>query len=154
MFCPKCGNPDQAPETYCRRCGTFLPDLSKPGKPKARPEDHIKANAFLSAMSVITSFTLAILLYWRFLGRDDTPFIIYLTAGFLIAMGCWQVQTFWRTLLLKRHFNKPQRVDDEPDAIDTTKAAQLNEANFDDMVPTSIAEDTTRQLQKRKPDLS
>src|SRR5262245_607511 len=100
MFCPKCGNPDQAPETYCRRCGVFLPDLSKPGKAPVRPEDHIKANAFLSALSMVTSFTLAILLYWRFLGRPDTPMVIYVTGGFLIAMGCWQVQTLWRTLLL------------------------------------------------------
>ncbi len=28
MFCPKCGNSGQAPDSYCRQCGEWLPDLS------------------------------------------------------------------------------------------------------------------------------
>jgi hypothetical protein len=151
MYCPKCGNADQTPESYCRQCGIFLPDLSKPGKTPVRPEEHVKANAVLSAMTIVTSFTLSILLYWRYLGQDGTPLIIYVTAGFLIAMGCWQIQTLWRTLLLRRHFDRNKRVDDEVIAIDTVTDKRLKEASFDDIVPASVTERTTRHLQEQRP---
>jgi len=27
MFCPKCGSGDQTPESYCKRCGEWLPNV-------------------------------------------------------------------------------------------------------------------------------
>ena len=106
MFCPKCGNADQQPETYCRQCGSFLPDFDKLTKKPISPQEHLKANSWLSLMTAIVSLILAILLYSIFLGKADTPIIIYITGGFLIAMCAWQVQNFWRTLLLKKHFKR------------------------------------------------
>src|SRR5471030_2237280 len=104
MFCPKCGNPNQSPETYCRQCGTFLPDLSKASKRESPPEEHIKVNTVLSLMTVVVSFTLAILLYALLGFRDSTPPIIYAAAGLLIAMGSWHIQTFIRTRKLKKQW--------------------------------------------------
>ena len=93
MFCPRCGKAEQLPETYCRQCGLFLPDLSKPVKRELPPEDHLKANAVLSALTIIVSFTLSILLFAFFGFRSDTHPLIYVTAGLLIAIGGWHIQT-------------------------------------------------------------
>src|SRR5215204_3258767 len=103
MFCPKCGKADQSPETFCRQCGNYLPDFDKPARKQTTPEEHLKATAALNLMTAIVSATLAILLYLFFFNRLDTPVIIYITAGFLIAITAWQIQTFWRTLLLRKH---------------------------------------------------
>ena len=94
MFCPRCGNPEQTEKTFCRRCGNYLPDLSEPLV--TAPEVHVKANLALGFLTVLTSFTVALLLYIFFLGRGDTPPVIYVMFGLLIAMGAWHVQTTWR----------------------------------------------------------
>src|SRR5215216_6633405 len=100
MFCPKCGKADQLPETYCRQCGNYLPNFDKSAKKPTTPEDHIKANAVLSAMTVVASLILSTLLFLIFKNIPDTHPVIYVTAGFLLAIAAWQIQTFWRTKLL------------------------------------------------------
>ncbi len=72
MYCPKCGIADQKPETYCRRCGIFLPDLTKPGKQNNSPEIHVLANTVLSTMTIAVSLALSILLFSVLAFRPDT----------------------------------------------------------------------------------
>src|SRR5678816_4582665 len=155
MFCPRCGNPDQSPETYCRQCGVFLPDLSKPLIAVTKPEQHVNANLVLGSMTVITSFTLAILLYMFFLGLPEAPSVIYLMFGLLIAMGAWHIQTVWRSLLLRKHFkeNKARReqVFGVENAITGNETGKiLKEANFEEYQAASVTEQTTRQLTAEK----
>jgi hypothetical protein len=154
MFCPKCGKADQSPETYCRQCGNYLQDYDKSVKKKTQPEEHLKANLFLNLLTAMTSLTLAILLYSIFLGKDNTPVIIYVTAGFLTAMTAWQIQTFWRTILLRKHFKKHKNNEQISAEVQTespylkakpTKEL-LPEADFKDHVPASVVEKTTRKL--------
>jgi hypothetical protein len=154
MFCPKCGKPDQTPETFCRQCGHYLEDYNKPGKKPIPPEQHLKANAVLSLITAVTSLTLAILLYYFFLGKHDTPPIIYITAGFLTAITAWQIQTFWRTMLLRKHFKKPKNKAEnaanderEPPNLEAKPTNELlAEANFENFVPPSVTDRTTRRL--------
>ena len=158
MFCPKCGNPDQSPETYCRRCGTFLPDLSKSVKRESPPEENIKVNTVLSLMTVIVSFTLAILLY-AFLGfRENTHPMIYVTAGLLIAMGAWHIQTFIRTRTLKKQWKRRANIQNDTadrSSIGTaTTDKLLEQPDFENMVPASVTDHTTKHLAKRKDKLS
>ena len=108
MFCPKCGNANQTENTYCRQCGTFLPDFNKLEKKTITPEQHLKANTVLNFLTAGTSLTLAILLYCFFLGQTGTHPVIYATAGFLIAIFGWQVQIIIRTFQLKKHFKNPK----------------------------------------------
>jgi hypothetical protein len=158
MFCPKCGKADQSPETYCRQCGQYLQDYEKSLKKKIQPEEHLKANLFLNLLTAITSLTLAILLYSIFLGKADTPIIIYVTAGFLTAMTAWQVQTFWRTILLRKHFKKskateqtPPEIQTEPPYLESKPTNELlPEADFKDYVPASVVEKTTRKLRNKR----
>jgi hypothetical protein len=156
MFCPKCGKSDQSPETYCRQCGNYLNDFDKPAKKTTTPEQHLTANTVLSLMTAITSLTLAIALYSIFLGKPDTPMIIYITAGFLTAMTAWQIQTVWRSILLRKHFKKQK-----PDTINQLSGSNetqyvppmptnvlLNEADLTNIVPNSVTENTTKNLLK------
>lgn len=149
MFCPKCGNADQSPETYCRNCGTFLPDLTKPLKGPIKPEEHVKVNLVFSAMTVVACFSLAILLYSILAFRADTHWLIYATAGVLTAMGCWHTQTLWRSILLRRHFAKNVRTHEIEGPAPVT-GRLLNEADFENFVPPSVVDHTTKHLAESK----
>jgi len=149
MFCPKCGNADQSPETYCRKCGTFLPDLTKPPKGPIKPEEHVKVNLVFSAMTIVACFSLAILLYSILAFRDDTHWLIYATAGLLTAMGFWHTQTLWRSILLRRHFAKNVRMQEVDDGAPVT-GKLLNEADFENVVPASVVDHTTKHLSESK----
>lgn len=157
MFCPKCGNPDQQPETFCRRCGTFLPDFDKQTKREISPEEHLKANSVLNVMTAVASLTLAILLYANFLGGENTPLIIYITAGFLTAMFAWQAQVFWRNMKLKKHFKKQkpstgilEEDQTEPRSFEAKPTnRQLSEPDYGNFVPPSVVEKTTRKLKMK-----
>lgn len=144
MFCPKCGKADQQPETYCRQCGFFLPDLLKPARREIPPEEHLKANSVLNLLTIIVSFTLAILLP-LFLGfGSGTHPMIYATTGLLIAIGGWHIQTFIRTRqLIKQWKRRVPLIEPAP----TTE--RLDQANFADSLPASVAENTTKHLVER-----
>ena len=153
MFCPKCGNADQLPETYCRRCGVFLPDLSKSLKHEHPPEEHIKVNSVLSLMTVIVSFTLAILLYALMGFRPGTHPLIYVTAGLLLAIGGWHIQTFIRTRKLEKQWKRRNRnTEDEPAAAfgSVSTAKLLDQPDFSNTVPASVTDHTTKHLSETK----
>ena len=150
MFCPTCGTADQKPDTFCRKCGAFLPDFDKLKKRETPPEEHIKVNIVLNLMTAVVSLGLAITLYTIFLGKEDTPVIIYITAGFLTAMCAWQIQTFWRTLKLKKQFPK-RNIEAENEKVLESKPTKelLNEADMSDFVPASVTENTTKNLKEK-----
>ena len=77
MFCPRCGKAEQLPETYCRQCGLFLSDLSKPAKRERPPEEHLRANKILNSLTIVVSFTLAIVRYSILGFRSDRHPLIY-----------------------------------------------------------------------------
>ena len=153
MFCPKCGKADQTAETYCRQCGTFLPDLTRPAKRESPPEENIKVNTVLSLMTVIVSFSLAILLYAIMGFRPGTHPMIYVTAGLLIAMGAWHIQTFIRTRRLKKQWKRRGATVESgpgPTLRKATTDKLLDQPDFEHMVPTSVTDHTTRHLSETK----
>ena len=159
MFCPRCGKADQLPETYCRQCGLLLPDLSKPVKREIPPEEHLKANTVLNALTIVVSFTLSILLFAVI--PDKHP-LIYATAGLLIAIGAWHIQTFIRTQKLKKQWKRRtplteiQTADiqatspETPPAFKSASTAKLlDQGDLADRLPASVTENTTRHLVER-----
>jgi hypothetical protein len=149
MFCPRCGKADQMPETYCRQCGLYLPDLSKPLKRKSPPEEHLKANTVLSVMTIVASFTLSFLLFLILGFRSFTHPLIYVTAGILLAIGGWHIQTLIRTLMLKKQWKQRVPLSDSPNEMpikSATTAKLLDQADFTDAIPVSVTENTTRHL--------
>ena len=157
MFCPRCGKAEQLAETYCRQCGLFLPDLSKAFKRELPPEDHLKANTVLSLLTIIASFTLSILLFAFFGFRSDTHPLIYVTAGLLLGMGGWHIQTFIRTLKLMKQWKRRAPLmkieaalnGTQPVLESTSTAKLLDPADFADTLPASVTENTTGHLAKR-----
>ena len=157
MFCPRCGKAEQVPESYCRQCGFYLPDLSKSLKRELPPEDHLKANTALSVLTIIVSFTLSILLFAFFGARSDTHPLIYTTAGLLLAIGAWHIQTFIRTQLLKKQWKRRAPLneiqaslpDAEPPSRSVSTAKLLDPADFENAVPASVTENTTKHLVER-----
>lgn len=152
MFCPKCGAAEQEIEAFCRDCGFFIPDFEKVSR-ETPPEEHLKLNITLNVMTAIASLTLAILLYAIFLGRSDTHFIIYVTAGFLTAMFAWQAQVFWRNLKLRKQIVPPNRAANS-NLSKELKSAQsrksLDPADFADAVPANFGAKTTSKLKTEK----
>ncbi len=103
-------------------------------------------------MTVIVSFTLAILLY-IFLGfRDTTHPLIYATAGLLLAMGGWHIQTFIRARRLKRQWKRRgNRTGSDPVAVAPASAdKQLEMPDFENMVPASVTDRTTKHLAEKR----
>jgi len=149
MYCPSCGKADQSPETYCRQCGLFLSDFSKRSIQEATPEENLKVNSVLSLLTIIASFTLAILLYAILAFRENTHWLIYATAGLLIAIGGWHIQSFIRSRQLRRQWQR--RVSDQ-DAMSSaslqnpTTSKLLTTPAQDAAIPPTVTEDTTRNL--------
>ena len=106
MFCPKCGTADQTANSYCRSCGLYLPDFEAIRKRETPINEHLNANATLALMTIAASFALAVTLLVKYLDQPDVSAMIYVTAGFLIAIGCWNVQTAFRTFALKRRLKE------------------------------------------------
>jgi hypothetical protein len=151
MYCPRCGKAEQVPETFCRQCGLFLPELSKILKRELPPEDHLKANTVLNSLTIIVSFTLSILL---FVVRPGSHPLIFATAGLLIAIGAWHIQTLIRTQKLKKQWKRRTPLTDvAASATDRAlKAAPtaklLDQSDFTDAVPIGVTENSTRHLAK------
>lgn len=116
------------------------------------PEEQINANLFLNLLSAIVSLILGVALYWTIWDKADTSPIIYIIAAFLLAMSGWQFSTFVVGLKLKKTFRKrkssaekDESSEEKPIAAAKTKEL-LNEANFSNIVPTSVTENTTKHL--------
>lgn len=160
MFCPNCGKAEQVLNTYCRQCGEFLPDHSDKKRNFTMggntPEEQIRVNLILNFLSGTVSLILAILLYATFWNKPETSQVIYIVAAFLLAMCGWQFSTFRVGLKLKKTFDRRKNDEIENAAqLDKSvfKSAKtkdlLPEADFTDVVPTTITENTTKHLSEK-----
>jgi len=159
MFCPNCGKSEQSLNTYCRQCGEFLPDNKDRNRKFSMggntPEEQIRVNLILNFLSGAVSFILAVLLYATFWNKSGTSQIIYLVAAFLLAMCGWQFSTFRVGLKLRRTFEKRKTNDEnaarvEKNVFQPAKTKDLlPEADFSNVAPTSITENTTKTLTEK-----
>jgi cytochrome c biogenesis protein CcdA len=126
-----------------------LSDFSKPSKQEAAPEENLKVNSVLSLLTIIASFTLAVLLYAILGFRENTHWLIYATAGLLIAIGGWHIQTFIRTRQLRRQWQRRAKEQDAADAAslqNPTTSKLLTTPAQDEAIPPTVTEETTRHL--------
>ena len=142
MYCPKCGNAEQVAGTYCRKCGVFLFDASKPPETTRPQRENIKVPTIISAFRVAVCFTFAILLYAVLGSGPDSHPLINITAIILFAMGLVQFNELRRTISRRKRSEKQELA--APEAEITDKL--LEPPNFADLVPESVTAHTTRQL--------
>ncbi|MGI9034949.1 MAG: hypothetical protein ACR2GD_02805 [Pyrinomonadaceae bacterium] len=129
-----------------------MPDLKKGIKKVAPPEKQLKGNIVMHIMTATVSLILAIWLYSVFLGRENTPLVIYVTAAFLLAICGWQIQPLITSFTLIKHFKKRRNVltdssTVEQNQLDEAKTNELlPEADFSSAAPPGVTANTTRRL--------
>lgn len=166
MYCPNCGTGEQKPDAYCRRCGQFLPDLTgnvpyliKKLLGGSRPGTQITVNLVTSLVTSLVSILLLGFLHGFFDAQEvktgeQPPAVIYLVYVFLGSVAAWQLLSFLIGLRLKTKFSGNRRSEmttgATPDqaAMPQAENRALLQADFDDIVPPRVTEDTTRILDK------
>jgi hypothetical protein len=157
MFCPKCGKDEQMPESYCRACGEWLPDLAKRGRKSFggdSPEESLNISLFLSAITSIAALLLAVWLYAAYFGKPGVPGIIYVTAAFLLAIAGWQASNFYISIKLRRNLARRRSRDFSAQSNELNSASQSNGAlpaadtsQFVRSAAQSVTENTTELLE-------
>lgn len=166
MFCPNCGKSEQSPDSYCRNCGQFLTDFS--GKSYLinrilggnRPDTQVNINLTINVVTTLASCLLLGFLngYYDSLYEktgQTAPTVIYLVYIFLGLVAAWQTLGFLVNSRLKKKLSERKKVKAPVDSTINEKAVQsgptqksLPQANFDNAVPASVVEETTRTLEK------
>lgn len=151
MFCPNCGKSDQTKKTYCRQCGTFLPDLSKTNADKIQtPEEQFRLSLVFNCLSAAAGISMAIALIVVFFGQDNTHPVIYAATSLFLVISAWQIVSFFNNWKLRKRFvrkdkDKEESIEDKVLMGKNTNEL-LPEADFDNIVPASVVENTTRNL--------
>jgi hypothetical protein len=104
MYCPNCGNPDQNPNAYCRRCGQWLIDQKTGSHPRNAPEDRMKVMIVFNGLSALFALVSAIVLYATYLGKPEAKWSIYVAGAFCSVIAVHQTISFFfaLSLLLRR----------------------------------------------------
>jgi hypothetical protein len=164
MFCPNCGKSEQSPESYCRSCGEFLTDFS--GKSYlinkvlggSTPETQVNVNLTINVVTALISSLLLGFLNGYFDAQYErtgqaAPPIIYLVYIFLALVSIWQFLSFLIGMRLKRKLGGRKKggvsVDESADenALSSRSTQKsLPQADYENIVPASVTEDTTRIL--------
>ena len=166
MFCSNCGKGEQTPDSYCRSCGEFLVDpASKYSLINRilginRPEKQFNVTLAIDLVTSIVSGLLMVFLMGFFKGRYDrtgvpAPPIVYLVYIFLGLVSAWQLLSFIIGLKLKTKLSGAKRSGlpagqtMNTDASPTGSAQPaLPRADHQNIVPASVAEDTTKNLDR------
>jgi hypothetical protein len=110
MFCPECGAADQRSDTYCRKCGRWLPDIKSIGSHKTRTPDHIMRDMMVfSAVNALLALTSAIVLYATYLGSREAKWSVYVAAAFSLVISIHQMVSFSFNLQLRRRFARERQ---------------------------------------------
>ena len=155
MFCPKCGTGDQRPESYCRRCGEWLPDIDAPTQlglfRKRTREEKIRKMRVLEVVSAALAFTSAAIIFSVLSGGGDTG-LLNLAGLCCILIAVYQAVNFYFGYTLQPKRNKEhlqegreieQRKEDLPPALDGYGNDRVIE------MPT-VTENTTELLRPKR----
>ena len=144
MFCNKCGAGDQDTESYCRRCGEWLPDPAarrRPGLFRRRTrEQKIRKIRLLEIMSAALAIASAVIIFtFRPSHSDD---VLHLAGIFCVAIAIYQLVNLYFGLTLQPKRGKNQT--DRELAKKTNDLPQsLNDGERDFVELPSITENTT-----------
>lgn len=98
MFCPKCGADAQSADSYCRRCGEWLPDIDALARPrlfrKSTREQKIRKMRILEAISAGLSLTAAAIIISVLRGGGETQLLI-LSVFCCLIVAAYQVVNFY-----------------------------------------------------------
>lgn len=148
MFCPKCGQSEQTPFSYCRACGEWLVDQDKPFSfANMTGEEYIVVVIIFNILSIIAAVFIGYALLNGF-GEQLNP--VYL-AALAFGLAVWQVTNSIFTLKIRSHLKRrtftiaPMRKQELKNAVDKS----LSAADTSQFIKseTSVIERTTDLLE-------
>lgn len=158
MFCPKCGKDEQSAEAYCRNCGVWLPDLSKPQKSSFggdTPVDNVNNTITFNIISAIFAAFVIFAVYSVFFGLG-TPIIgtyyavlMALAGAFATCILAWQITSVFISLRLRRRISRRKITFQQSNELNQSPAQNvLPAADTSQIVrPMSVTENTTALLE-------
>jgi hypothetical protein len=152
MFCPNCGAAEQKQNTYCRRCGSHLPDLSEAnGKQPKTPEERFRLTLVFNLLSAFAGISMAVALLIVHWGNDATHPVIYAAISLFTVISFWQIFSFFNNLNLKKRFVRKTTDESAAESVSENPATNelLPEADLRDFVPASVVENTTKDLKEK-----
>ena len=98
IYCPQCGADSQNVESYCRRCGRWLPDIDALTRPKLfrklSREEKIKKMRLLEIISAGLSFVSVVVMLSVLFGNNDKKFL-FLGVICCLLVALYQLVNFY-----------------------------------------------------------
>lgn len=150
MFCPNCGLDSQIANSYCKRCGEWLPEFKRRASAAfggETPQQNVFTGLFLSALSAVVALFSAIALYATYLGTNEAKWSVYLAAGFCLCIAGWQLSSFAVGLKLRSRLNRARGAKINFELKDAKPSPALPPPDMSNFVsPQSVTENTTELL--------
>jgi hypothetical protein len=151
MFCPKCGADGQSADSYCKRCGEWLPDLDAIGRPgffrKRTREEKIRKMRVLEMVSAALSLTAGAIIISVLAGGADTQ-QLHLALLCCIVVAGYQIINFYLGHKLQQRIDRSRSR--RPDEIEQAEEPfrVLNAADTTPFINrASVVENTTELLE-------
>lgn len=150
MFCPKCGAKDQSAESYCKRCGEWLPDVDAmvgPSLFRTRTrEEKIRKMRVLEAVSAGLSLMTAAIIISVLAGGAD-PQLLFLAALCCLFVAAYQVINFYLGHKLQERIAQSRSNRTNSLIAGEERVAKLNPVDTSSFVNrASVVENTTENL--------
>ena len=150
MFCPKCGADAQSAESYCKRCGEWLPDLDAIRRPglfrKRTREEKIRKMRVLEAVSAALSLTAGAIITSVLAGTDTQ--LLYLAAFCCVIVAVYQMVNFYLGYKLQHRIDRSRSAPANEIKATEESLGMLNAADTTPFVNrASVVENTTQLLE-------
>ncbi len=152
MFCPRCGADAQCAESYCKRCGEWLPDVDALGRPrlfrKRTRDEKIRKMRVLEAVSAGLSLASAAIIFTVLTGKNDTH-ILFLSFFCCLLIAIYQMVNFYLGHKLQQRVDQSRaEAVEEIEARTETGVGELRSADTTTFVSgQSVVENTTELLE-------
>ena len=148
MFCPKCGADAQNAESYCTRCGEWLPDLNSLTRPglfrKRTREEKIRKMRILEAISAGLALAAAAMIFAVRRGSGD-PQLLFLSLLCCLIIAAYQIVNFYLGSTMQKKIMQ-SRMKEEA-ALPDQRVGELDSGKSTTFVtPHSVVENTTKHL--------
>ena len=147
MFCPKCGADAQNADSYCTRCGEWLPDLNSLTRPglfrKRTREEKIRKMRVLEAISAGLSLTAAAVIFAVISGTADNQ-LLFLSLLCCLVVAVYQIVNFYLGSTLQKKIEQSRL---QPEKLPHKEVEQLGSGGSTAFVNRqSVVENTTQHL--------
>lgn len=147
MFCPKCGADAQNADSYCTRCGEWLPDLNSLTRPglfrKRTREEKIRKMRVLEAISAGLALTAAAMIFAVLSGSADTQ-LLFLSLLCCVIVAVYQIVNFYLGSTLQKRIEQSRL---KLETLPHKTAEQIGSGESTTFVnPQSVVENTTKHL--------